>query len=378
MVFLSPFMSRIKSYELGKHLKRSFIDRLRVYLKSGTGGKGLPKLGGIGGDGGSIYIQAKNNINLKQVYSANLRKRYIAGDGESSKKLKLYGANGQDIVIDVPCGVTVETDSGAKIGEVNTEGEKLIIAKGGKGGSPLNDYKSEQGQAFSVNLDLKLIADIGLIGFPNAGKSTFLSLVSRARPKIANYPFTTLQPQLGTIEYDDKRVITLADLPGLIEGAHYNRGMGHKFLKHVSRTKINVFMVDINGFQLNPKFDARDAFETVVFLNKELEMYDSSLVQKPSILVLNKMDTENSRGKYDRFMELFENYENSIQKIEEYWRPIEKINFESIFKISAKTNMNIEEVCLEFRELIDELDERNRLKSDKKSPKILQEFLDEN
>ena len=160
------------------------------------------------------------------------------------------------------------TDTGLVIGEVNGENEELLIAKGGKGGKSGNKFIAGEGTAFSINLDLKLIADVGLIGFPNAGKSTFLSLVSRAQPKIANYPFTTLTPQIGFIEFEDKRSVSVADLPGLVEGAHMNRGMGHKFLKHISRTMINLFIVDVNGFQLNHKFSKRSVFETVVFLNK--------------------------------------------------------------------------------------------------------------
>lgn len=355
MVHFSSFLLRIKPAELGKHMGRSFIDRLRIFVKSGKGGRGFGRMGGIGGDGGSIFIVGKNECTLKSVYSANLRKRYIAGNGQNSKKLKLFGANGQDIRIPVPCGVTAVLDSGLIIGEVNDDGEELLIAKGGKGSKreTIGD-----GQEFSVNLDLKLIADIGLIGFPNAGKSTLLSLISRAQPKIANYPFTTLTPQLGVIEFEDSRSISIADLPGLVEGAHENRGMGHKFLKHISRTKVNLFIVDIDGFQLNYKFHKRSAFETVVFLNKELEMYDASLVTKPSILVINKMDTENAQEKLDEFLGQYEDYENSLKNIEPDWIPEKRIDFSQVFEISAKTNLNVQELCLELRELIDKLDER--------------------
>lgn len=260
----------------------------------------------------------------------------------------------------VPPGITAVTDSGLVIGEVDNDTDQLLIARGGKGGNSENKWSGQPGQHYSINLDLKLIADIGMIGFPNAGKSTFLSLVSRAQPKIASYPFTTLQPQIGLIEFDDKRSISMADLPGLVEGAHENRGMGHKFLKHISRTKINLFIVDINGFQLNQKSDPRSAFDTVVFLNKELELYDSSLIEKPSILVLNKMDTEDAQEKLDEFMELYNDYNNSLKMIEVDRQPERRVEFRRIINISAKTNLNVENLCSEFREIIDELDEKTR------------------
>lgn len=341
-------------------MKKSFIDRLRLYVKSGNGGEGNRRLGGIGGDGGSVFIKASSNTTLKNLYASNLKKRYIATNGENSKRLKLFGSNAQDITIMVPPGITAVTDSGLVIGEVDNDTDQLLIARGGKGGNSENKWSGQPGQHYSINLDLKLIADIGMIGFPNAGKSTFLSLVSRAQPKIASYPFTTLQPQIGLIEFDDKRSISMADLPGLVEGAHENRGMGHKFLKHISRTKINLFIVDINGFQLNQKSDPRSAFDTVVFLNKELELYDSSLIEKPSILVLNKMDTEDAQEKLDEFMELYNDYNNSLKMIEVDRQPERRVEFRRIINISAKTNLNVENLCSEFREIIDELDEKTR------------------
>jgi len=226
-----------------------------------------------------------------------------------------------------------------------------LIVKGGKGGKRRDD--NEIGEKFMLHLDLKLIADVGLVGFPNAGKSTLLSIVSRARPKIANYPFTTLHPQIGIIEYEDKRLITIADLPGLIEGAHFNRGMGYKFLKHISRTKMNLFIIDIDGFQLSGRFEKRTAFETIVYLNKELELYDSSLIDKPSILVLNKIDLPNAKEKCDEFLKLYEDFDKSVENIEEYWRPTKKIFFDSIVHVSVKNNIHVDTLCVKIRELID-------------------------
>jgi len=305
--------------------------------------------------GGSVYIVGKENINLKDVYMNNMRKRYLATHGQNSKKIKLFGENGADIRIQVPCGVTaIREDTGENLGEVNTDEEQVLLIKGGKGASEANRYTEELGQHFMVNLDLKLIADVGLIGFPNAGKSTLLSLVSRARPKIANYPFTTLNPQIGAIEFDDGRMITIADLPGIIEGAHFNRGKGHKFLKHISRTRLNLFIVDINGFTLNERYEAHTPFETLVFLNKELEMFDDSLIDKPSILLLNKTDSEDSQEKCRQFFEDYNNYEKALDRFEEYWKPNKRVKFDTIIESSVKNNVNIDKLCVKLRELIDD------------------------
>ncbi len=178
------------------------------------------------------------------------KQRVMGGAGGHASKFFILGNPGADSVLTVPRGVSVVSDEGKLIGDLDAHGAELTVAVGGSGGSGANGWIGERGQARFVRLDLKLIADVGLVGFPNAGKSTLLKAVSRAKPKIANYPFTTIKPNLGHLAYPDQRLIQMADLPGLIEGAHYNVGMGHKFLKHVERTKMMLFVVDIGGFQV--------------------------------------------------------------------------------------------------------------------------------
>lgn len=229
----------------------------------------------------------------------------------------------------------------------------------GSGGCSGSSFIGHKGSVRNITLDLKIIADIGLVGFPNAGKSTLLKAISNARPKIASYPFTTIMPQIGVLEYEDYRQITVADLPGLIENAHKNIGMGHQFLKHVERTRLLMLIVDINGFQLSQKHQRRNCLENVYSLNKELELYDSTLLEKPSILLVNKMDID---GSIDKFIE-YENYFNdlnlAIEKIPEDIRPEKLLTFERVIPISAKMYQEVDKVKEEIRDVIDALDRRN-------------------
>lgn len=208
-------------------------------------------------------------------------------------------------------------------------------------------------------MDLKLIADTGLVGFPNAGKSTLLKAISRANPKIASYAFTTIMPQIGTLEYEDYRQITMADLPGLIEGAHKNVGMGHQFLKHVERTKLLVLIIDIFGFQLSQNHTRRNCLENVYALNKELELYDATLLEKPSILLVNKMDTNGSEEEYLRYKKSFADLSLNIDECPEEIRPEKLMNFERIIPISAKCKKEIDKVKAQIREVLDLAHERS-------------------
>lgn len=227
------------------------------------------------------------------------------------------------------------------------------MAKGGRGGDPTNNFQGQSGQALNVTLDLKLVADIGLVGFPNAGKSTLLKAVSRANPKIASYPFTTIRPQIGIIEYSDRRQISIADLPGLIEGAHFNVGMGHKFLKHVERTKLLLFVVDIHGFRLGAQHQLRTAFENIVLLNKELELYKEELVTKPSVLVLNKVDIEGSDRVLLDLLNKAANIKEFLTEVDENIRPQNLVSFDEIFTISAKKRQNVDRLINRLREILD-------------------------
>ncbi|ROL47858.1 GTP-binding protein 10 [Anabarilius grahami] len=233
---------------------------------------GLPRLGGHGGNGGDVCVVAKKGTTLKQIKDKHPNKRFAAGVGSNSSIHALRGAKGEDTQVFAPTGISVTTDGGRILGELNCEGDRLLVARGGHGGSLHSGFLPSKGQTRQIRLDLKLIADLGLVGFPNAGKSSLLTALSHAKPRIASYPFTTLRPEIGKIMYDDHKQVSVADLPGLIEGAHVNKGMGHKFLKHVERTKQLMFVVlrsvDVCGFQLASNTPFRSAFETVLLLTK--------------------------------------------------------------------------------------------------------------
>lgn len=318
----------------------NFIDSLRLYVKGGMGGQGLPQRGGAGGRGGDIVVvgSKKEGLSLKDVTKACPKKRVSANTGMDSKFFCLYGENAKPVEIKVPLGITIISESGVKMGEINRVGDKVVIAKGGMGGCAGNGFSAEKGQAHTVTLDLKLIADIGFLGFPNAGKSTLLKAISNATPKIASYPFTTMTPNIGIVEFPDLRRISLADLPGLIEGAHANQGMGHKFLKHVERTKLLLFIVDLHGFQLSPHHSHRSALETIVLLNKELELYQPDLTEKPAIVALNKMDKPNSYSIIKKVQETLTDdklYAEFLDTLPPSFRPEYPVKFEHILPISA-------------------------------------------
>jgi len=233
------------------------------------------------------------------------------------------------------------------------------------GGCDANGFSAEFGQAHSVKLDLKLIADIGLVGFPNAGKSTLLKAISAAKPKIASYPFTTIRPNIGVVTYNDGRHISIADLPGLIEGAHMNMGMGHTFLKHVERTNVIVYVVDLHGFQLGPQYAKRSVLETVLLLVKELELYQEDLLNKRAILALNKCDLPDSYEKVMKVRDTFENeklYADFIETVPSNFVPKGHFSFEKIIPISASKDKNSVLVLKNIiRKELDIIDEEKRL-----------------
>ncbi|KAJ3655354.1 hypothetical protein Zmor_014488 [Zophobas morio] len=319
-----------------KYLQQGFRDSLKIFVSGGIGGNGLPKFGGVGGQGGNVIAVGKEHIDLQEVFKQNKTKNYMAKNGKNSSHNFILGPPGEDLKLEVPVGVSIITELGKKLGEINAEGEELVLAKGGTGGNPKNGYLGTRGQAYPVIFDLKLIADIGLVGFPNAGKSTLLKAISHAKPKIASYPFTTVRPNVGIIQYKDFREISMADLPGLIEGAYANKGMGHKFLKHVERTKLLLLIVDINGFQLSPQYPHRSCVETILLLNKELELYNKELLEKPSMLLINKMDTQSSEEKYKDIKDALHNLKDVAEKYPEDRRPQIPLKFSEIIAISAK------------------------------------------
>src|SRR5687768_6122238 len=284
-----------------------FVDEAEIHVKAGDGGAGcvsfrrekyIPKGGPDGGDGGSggdVVFLADPNKNTLLDFSG--RHHWHARRGEAGMGKKMYGQSGDDLVIPVPPGTLIfDKEHGILLADLDTPHKRVVIAKGGKGGKGNWHFKSStnqaprfaepggEGQERSLRLELKLIADVGLVGMPNAGKSTLLSTISAARPKIADYPFTTLEPQLGIAELSGFRRIVFADIPGLIEGAQHGAGLGHAFLRHIERTKIIVHLLDM--FPL----DGSDPAENYRTIRRELEAFSPELAAKREIVAANKMD----------------------------------------------------------------------------------------
>ena len=299
-----------------------FVDKARIFIRSGKGGDGSVSFrtekyvpdggpdGGDGGKGGDIIFQADSN--LRTLMDFRYKTKYYAKDGENGKKKKQYGKNAENLILKVPPGtLIIDEETNLIMADLVHEGDTYIAARGGKGGKGNVHYKKSTRQAPNfaeaggfaderwVQLELKLIADVGIIGFPNVGKSTLLSIVTGARPKIGNYHFTTIHPNLGVVEILDKSFV-IADIPGLIEGAHKGLGLGLSFLKHIERTKILLHVVDISGSEgRNPILD----FEKI---NKELDSHTKKLSEKPQIIAANKTDLLQSEEQYEEFKHYIE------------------------------------------------------------------------
>ncbi|KAL1777537.1 GTP-binding protein 10 [Sigmodon hispidus] len=338
----------------------NFIDNLRIFAKGGSGGMGYPRLGGEGGRGGDVWVVAHKNMTLKQLKNKYPQKRFVAGGGANSRVSALKGSKGKDYEIPVPVGISVTDENGNIIGELNKEEDRILVAKGGLGGKLHTNFLPLKGQRRIIHLDLKVIADVGLVGFPNAGKSSLLSRVSHATPEIADYAFTTLKPELGKIMYNDFKQISVADLPGLIEGAHMNKGMGHKFLKHLERTRQLLFVVDISGFQLSSVTPYRTAFETIILLTKELELYKEELQTKPALLAVNKMDLPGAQVKFDKLMKQLQSPEDFLHLFDKNMVPEKAVEFQHIVPISAVTGEGIEELKSCVRKSLDQQDDKDK------------------
>ncbi|XP_044280837.1 GTP-binding protein 10 isoform X1 [Varanus komodoensis] len=343
------WVSRVLLRQYGR-----FMDDLRIYVRGGSGGMGFPRLGGEGGKGGDVWLVAQEKLTLKKIKDRYPKKRFVAGTGSNSSIVALKGAKGKDCEVMVPTGISVVRDDGEVLGELNKAGERLLVARGGIGGCLATNFLPSKGQNQMIHLDLKLIADVGLVGFPNAGKSSLLTKISHATPQIADYAFTTIKPELGTIKYADFKQITVADLPGLIEGAHANKGRGHSFLKHVERTNQLLFVVDVSGFQLASTMPFRTAFETVILLAKELELYKEELRTKPAILAVNKMDLPNAQEKLDEFMEQLQNPCDYMQSLPTGMIPENPVKFKEIVPISTYSGEGIEKIIMCIRKVLDE------------------------
>jgi GTP-binding protein len=293
-----------------------FVDEVEIFVKAGKGGDGcvafrrekfVPKggpWGGDGGKGGDVILRAVRN--KKTLIDFYFKKHFFAENGGNGSSNNKKGKDGEDLILEVPCGTIVkEIKNGEEkvIADLVNEGDNVIVAKGGKGGlgnthfkSPTNQApriatKGEKGEEKIIKLELKLIADVGIIGYPNSGKSTLLSKISKARPKIADYPFTTIEPNLGVVDLGDFRSFVVADIPGLIEGASKGKGLGIKFLKHIERTKILVHLIDMSENDIINRYEN---------LRNELKNYSSKLIEKKEIVVGNKIDLEESKKNLEK------------------------------------------------------------------------------
>lgn len=320
-----------------------FTDRVKIDISAGKGGNGvvawrrekyIPKggpSGGNGGKGGSIIFESDNEIYSLEWY----RNRRIlkAANGNPGGHNNQQGRNGPDLLLKVPCGTLVKDSvTGEVLHDFTEHKQRWTACEGGKGGRGNESFKSptnrapnistpgKEGGKIEVELELKLIADVGLVGFPNAGKSTLISVLAHVRVKIAPYPFTTLQPNLGFIESEDYSRIFIADIPGIIEGAHQNRGLGFEFLRHIERTKLLLFILDASGI------DGRNPTEDYTVLRNELEAYNPEMLQRPYLVILNKIDTEEAQQNIEIFKE-------SI-----------KVPANKLFQISALTGEGIPEL----------------------------------
>ena len=297
-----------------------FIDRVKIYVQAGTGGNGtvafrreahVPKggpSGGDGGRGGSVIFVATNS--LSTLLDLRYYREYKDQNGEKGHAKNMHGADADDLVIRVPVGTCVyDDDTGNIIADLTKDGQRAVIAKGGRGGrgnarfassrnpAPKICENGEPGEKFNLRVELKLLADVGLVGFPSVGKSTLLSVVSKARPQIADYHFTTIVPNLGVVQVKDGRSFVMADLPGLIEGASQGKGLGHQFLRHIERCRVIVHIIDMSGSE------GRDPYEDYVTINKELGEYEYRLLERPQIIVANKMDGDEAEENLKKFKE---------------------------------------------------------------------------
>lgn len=334
-----------------------FVDEATIYLRSGKGGNGCVSFrrekfvaaggpdGGDGGKGGDVILEAVTDMDTLSEFK--FHRKFIAQNGQDGSGNKSFGKKGEDLIVRVPVGTVVrEAESGLVVVDMAEEGQREVILTGGKGGKGNQHYatstmqipqyaqQGQEGQEMTVKLDLKVLADVGLLGYPNAGKSTFLTHVSNARPKIADYPFTTLSPQLGVVNMSYGKTLVIADIPGLIDGAAEGVGLGHEFLKHLERCKVLIHLVDAAGV------DGRDPVEDIVHINEELEKFSETLAQLPQVIGANKTDLPDS--------ELY------MEEIEDYCRETDC----KLFKISAATNQGLRELLDEVVRLRDQQDQK--------------------
>ncbi len=349
-----------------------FIDEAVVELVAGSGGNGClafrrekyvamgGPFGGNGGKGSDIIFKVDPGLNTLIDFKY---KKIIKGHkGENGLGKGMHGKNAEDIVIPVPPGTVVtDYDTNLVIADLTKDSEEYIIAKGGRGGrgnmafatqsNPAPHYaeNGEPGEKVKVKLELKLMADVGLVGMPSVGKSTFISKISASKPKIADYPFTTLKPNLGVVKTSDNRSFVVADLPGLIEGASLGHGLGDKFLKHIERTRVIAHIIDMSGYTNNP-------YQDYITINKELENFDKSLMNKPQIIIANKMDMPSSK-----------------ENLKQFRKKVDK----KIYEMSAINGEGINQIILKLADMLDEIPKENLYKDEKFESHVIYKFKEE-
>lgn len=332
-----------------------FIDRAKIFVKSGDGGHGSISFrrekyvplggpdGGDGGRGGDVILLADRNMTT--LLDFTYKRKYVAEKGGNGEGSKCYGKDGEKLIIKVPMGTIIkDQESGKIMADLSHDGDTYVVCRGGKGGKGNAKYATPTRQApqFAepgmpgeerfIVLELKLLADVGLLGFPNVGKSTLLSMVSKARPKIANYHFTTLKPNLGVVSMPGIQNFVIADIPGIIEGAAEGVGLGLDFLRHVERTRVLIHVVDISGVE------GRDPIEDFLKINEELKKYSIKLWDRPQIVAANKSDML-----FDE--EVYENFKKKVNEL----------GYDKVFKISAATNEGVSDLMKEAARLLSEI-----------------------
>ncbi|MBQ6587888.1 MAG: GTPase ObgE [Butyrivibrio sp.] len=337
-----------------------FVDKAKIFIQSGKGGDGHISFrrekfvnnggpdGGDGGKGGDVIFRVDEGINTLADF--HYGGKYKAENGQDGNKRRCHGKNGSDLIIKVPEGTVIkEVASGKVIADMSGDNKEAVILKGGRGGNGNMHYATSTMQApkyaqpgqpaieLEVLLELKVIADVGLVGFPNVGKSTFLSKVSNAKPKIANYHFTTLSPMLGVVDLNDARGFVVADIPGLIEGASDGAGLGHEFLRHIERTRVMIHVVDAASTE------GRDPFEDIEAINNELKNYNADITKKPQVIAANKIDMlpEGEQAEI-------------IQKIRDKYEPLGV----KVFATSTLTGQGIQELLYYISKVLSEINEK--------------------
>jgi len=353
-----------------------FVDEVEIKVIAGKGGDGCTAFrrekyvamggpyGGNGGHGGDIVFKVDEGLHT--LLDLRYQKTLKAPKGENGKGKNQHGKNAEDLIVKVPLGTVItDTDTGLIIGDLKRKNDSVIVAKGGRGGRGNTAFKTqtntapdfsengEEGEEKILKVEVKMLADVGLVGLPSVGKSTIISCVSRSKPKIAAYHFTTLTPNLGVSKSSDGRSFVIADLPGLIEGASQGEGLGDKFLRHIERTKVIAHVVDMSAVE------GRNPYEDYVLINKELEEFNPKLLKKPQIIIANKMDLENSKENLDEFKKKLNN--NDIK----------------IFEVSAATNTGLTEVLDFLADLLDKIPDQPLFEDEAFESHVLYKFKKE-